>query len=78
MNDFPFCGGDCTSPTDQTTATISALYPGAAQGSSGYIVPRSGHYINAHYGAQDEFREINNFLTSHGFGQTNTRSAETS
>ncbi len=65
--DFPFCLGACNQPTDQAAATIPALYPGAATGSQSFIVPGSGHYINAHYAAPAEFSQINTFLKTNGF-----------
>ena len=65
--DFPFCLAACDTPTDQAAATIPALYPAAAIGSQHFIVPDSGHYINAHYAATSEFTQINAFLKVNGF-----------
>ena len=65
--DFPFCLAACDKPTDQAAATIPALYPAAAVGSQHFIVPNSGHYMNAHYAAPTEFSQINAFLKDNGF-----------
>ena len=65
--DFPFCLAACDKPTDQAAATIPALYPAAASGSQHFIVPDSGHYINAHYAATSEFTQITAFLQVNGF-----------
>ncbi|MCJ1353418.1 MAG: hypothetical protein MMC33_003404 [Icmadophila ericetorum] len=64
LQDFPFCKGDCLSPSDQAVTTIPSLYPAASKGSQSFIVPDSGHFINAHYNAPLEFEQINKFLTS--------------
>jgi hypothetical protein len=64
--DYPFCHGNCNS--ELASATIPALYPAAnTTGSQSYIVPNSGHSINAHYTAQESFSQINSFLASNGF-----------
>ena len=65
--DFPFCLAACDKPTDQAAATIAALYPAAAVGSQHFIVPNTGHCINAHYAAPAEFSQINAFLKDNGF-----------
>jgi len=67
QHDFPFCLGDCDSPRGQVAATISALYPAADAGSTYYIVPESGHMLNAHYQAPQAFAQINKFLHANGF-----------
>ena len=67
QRDFPFCRGDCNDPPGQVEASIPALYPNANNASETYIVPNSGHYINAHVEAQDEFNRINMFLQKNGF-----------
>ena len=65
--DIPFCLGDCTFPTDLAAATIPALYPDAAAGSRSFLVPRTGHNINAHFGAPVAYNQINTFLRDNGF-----------
>ena len=62
QNDFPFCLGDCTFPTDQSIALITSLYPSAAAGSQHFLVPNTGHVINAHFGATQAFKQQLNFL----------------
>ena len=65
--DFPYCLAACDKPTNQAAATIPALYPAAAVGSQHFIVPNSGHNINAHYAAPAEFSQIHAFLKDNGF-----------
>ena len=67
QHDFPFCLGDCGFPQGQVAATIRALYPAAAPGSTYDIVPDSGHMLNAHYQAFQVFAQINKFLHANGF-----------
>ena len=66
-NDFVFCGGNCTYPSDQTIPTLDLLYPSAGNGSQHFIVPGAGHAINGHYSAPKAFEHINGFLDSNGF-----------
>ena len=65
--DFAACGGNCDYPVDLAAALIPALYPRAANGSQSYLVPESGHNINAHYTAPKAYVQINAFLTANGF-----------
>lgn len=65
--DFPFCGGKCDRPIDLAAATIPGLYPAAHHKSESFVVPESGHLINAHYEADVQFDQINNFLDKNGF-----------
>ena len=67
LNDFPFCGGDCTFPSDRAAIVRPALYPNAAAASRSVIVQRSGHNLNAHFGAQEAYAQINAFLEANGF-----------
>ncbi|KAA8568755.1 hypothetical protein EYC84_007749 [Monilinia fructicola] len=53
--DFPFCQGTCDYPIDLAAATIPALYPAAKSKSASFVVPDSGHFINAHYEADAQF-----------------------
>ena len=66
QNDFPFCGGDCTYPVDQAAAALKAFYPAAKQTSTSFLVPNSGHNINAHFSASTAFTQMLNFLESNG------------
>ncbi|KAL9599936.1 MAG: hypothetical protein Q9219_003498 [cf. Caloplaca sp. 3 TL-2023] len=67
QHDFPFCLGQCDVPTDQASATISALYPFRGPGSSRYIIPDVGHLFNAHYKANLAFNQINSFVRANRF-----------
>lgn len=66
QHDFPFCGGDCEYPSDQAAATIVEFYPAASSGSESFVVPNSGHSINAHYEAGTQFTQIRAFLSKNG------------
>ena len=61
-NDFVFCGGNCSYPTDLSAATLQAYYPAASKGSQTYLVPGSGHAINAHHSAPNAFVQMIDFL----------------
>ncbi|RAK95954.1 alpha/beta fold hydrolase [Aspergillus ibericus CBS 121593] len=63
--DFAFGGGAVTESL--LASTLETLYPEAAAGSTSYVVPNSGHVINAHYSAQQQFSQINAFLECNGF-----------
>ncbi|APA10419.1 hypothetical protein SS1G_07093 [Sclerotinia sclerotiorum 1980 UF-70] len=65
--DFPFCQGRCDHPVDLAAATIPVLYPAADSKSESFVVPDSGHLINAHYNAYVQFDQINDFLDRNGF-----------
>lgn len=64
QNDLIFCGGDCRVPTDQSAAVQPVFYPNAALGSAHFIVPGTGHSINAHYGARASWNHQLKFLKS--------------
>ena len=68
QHDYPFCLGACDSKV--AAATIPLMYPAASSKSQTYIVPNSGHCINAHYSAQQAFDHINGFLSVNGIGCT--------
>ena len=61
-NDFVFCGGNCSFPTDQSLATLRLFYTAASNGSQSYLVPGSGHAINAHHSAPKAFAQMIAFL----------------
>ena len=65
--DYPFCGGNCTSPKAQAPATIPVFYPRAGAGSRSFVLPNAGHNYNAHYGAPAAYEHINEFLKNNGF-----------
>ena len=60
QHDYAFCLGMCED--ELLAATIALMYPAASSKSETYIVPNSGHCINAHYSAQQAFAQINRFL----------------
>ena len=64
--DFIFCGANCAYPTDQSALVVPALYPNAAAGSEHALIERSGHNINAHFGAPEAYAQINAFLKKNG------------
>ncbi|MCJ1373428.1 hypothetical protein MMC20_004656 [Loxospora ochrophaea] len=66
QHDFFYCGGDCYFPVDQAAAALTAYYPAAGKGSQTFIVPNSGHNINAHYAAPQAFSQMINFLAVNG------------
>lgn len=61
--DFIFCGSDCHVPNDHSAEVQPALYPNAAKGSQSYLVPNSGHNINAHYSAGQAYQQMLKFLS---------------
>ena len=64
--DFFYCGGDCNYPVDQAALVQPAFYPAAAAGSQSYLVPGSGHVINAHFTAPQAFSQMISFLKTNG------------
>lgn len=64
--DFVFCLGDCSAPTDKAAAVKAAFYPAASAGSQSYLVPNSGHILNAHIEAPLVFAQMIAFLKSNG------------
>lgn len=65
-NDFVFCGGNCSIPSDQSALVTPAFYPAASKGSQHYLVPHAGHVINAHYAAPQAFAHMISFLKTNG------------
>jgi pimeloyl-ACP methyl ester carboxylesterase len=45
-NDLFFCDGDCRYPTDITSASLNALFPRAANGSTTFLLRGSGHGVS--------------------------------
>ncbi|MCJ1245729.1 hypothetical protein MMC30_002933 [Trapelia coarctata] len=62
QNDFFYCGGDCTFPTNQAAVVQPVFYPAASAGSQSYLVPDAGHNINAHFAAPQAFAQMLAFL----------------
>ena len=65
-NDLVFCGGDCSSPTDQSAAVQPLFYPNAAAGSRHFLAPGAGHVINAHFSAKASWDHQFEFLKVNG------------
>lgn len=65
-NDYFFCGGNCSIPSDQSALVTPAFYPAASKGSQHYLVPHAGHVINAHYAAPQAFAHMISFLKTNG------------
>ncbi|KAL9084332.1 MAG: hypothetical protein Q9159_005291 [Coniocarpon cinnabarinum] len=65
FNDFSFCLGDCSKPGNRAQAYRTAFYPAASQSDS-YLVPDTGHVINAHKNAGLAFSQMISFLKSNG------------
>lgn len=63
-NDWVFCFGNCSYPTD-LAAAVTTLYPKATAFSS-YLAPVAGHGINLHYSATGAFVHIQTFLKTNG------------
>lgn len=62
--DLIFCGGNCTFPVDQSALVVPTFYPAASNGSQHYLVPNTGHVINAHQAAPQAFAQMISFLKS--------------
>ncbi|KAI4126581.1 MAG: hypothetical protein LQ338_003661 [Usnochroma carphineum] len=66
-NDWFYCGGDCTYPTDQAAAAIPAYFPNSDKGGSmSYLAPGAGHNVNAHLSAGEAFDRMIAFLQRNG------------
>ncbi|TVY91828.1 hypothetical protein LAWI1_G003624 [Lachnellula willkommii] len=62
QNDFFYCRGDCTYPVNEAALALSTFYPAASNGSQVFLVPNTGHNINAHFGASEAFNHMSSFL----------------
>lgn len=62
LNDYFYCGGNCTYPQDQAALVQAAFFPAASKGSQSYLVLNSGHNINLHFTAPQAFNQMINFL----------------
>lgn len=65
-NDFFYCRGDCTYPTNQAELALSTFFPAANNGSQTFLLPNAGHNVNGHLGALEAFHQIIAFLQSNG------------
>lgn len=66
QNDFIFCTSDCGYPSDLGAQVLPALFPAAAGGSTSYLVPGTGHGINAHTTAPQAYAQMLSFIKSNG------------
>ena len=62
VNDFVFCGGDCSYPTNQAQLVIDVFYPSAAKTSTTFLQPESGHLLAAHYKREEGYQQMISFL----------------
>lgn len=65
MNDWPFCQGNCSYPTDLTSA-VKSLYP-MTKNFTTYLGAGAGHGLNLHYAATAAFEQIQSFIVGNGF-----------
>ena len=63
--DYIFCTGNCSYPTNQAEAFLSALFPNALHKGT-FLQPDSGHLIAQHYSAGQGFTHSLDFLKSNG------------
>lgn len=66
LEDLPFCLANCTSPSNKAQQALSALYPKAANSSTTYLAPNTGHGINLHYSAVSVYKVIQDFVQNNG------------
>jgi pimeloyl-ACP methyl ester carboxylesterase len=67
QNDYFYCGGDCSYPTNQAVAALAAYFPSASkQGSQTFLAPLCGHNVNSHYSARKAFEQMLAFLKTNG------------
>jgi pimeloyl-ACP methyl ester carboxylesterase len=66
QNDFIFCASDCGYPSDLGAQVLPALFPAAATGSTSYLVPGTGHGINAHTTTSQTYAQMLAFVKSAG------------
>ncbi|KAF2717605.1 hypothetical protein K431DRAFT_276534 [Polychaeton citri CBS 116435] len=66
MNDYPYCTGNCSYPTDQAALVQPKFYPNVkAEDFGSFLVPNAGHGFNLHFSAGEGYTFIQNFLKSH-------------
>jgi pimeloyl-ACP methyl ester carboxylesterase len=66
-NDLLNCDGNCLLPHNLAAALKGELYPAASNGSSYYLGPGSGHFLNYHYAAPIAYEHIHDFIKQNGF-----------
>jgi hypothetical protein len=66
QNDFIFCSSDCGYPRDQGKIVLDTLFPAAAPNSVSFMVPGTGHAINAHTTAPRTFSQMLDFVKGSG------------
>ncbi|SMY24789.1 unnamed protein product [Zymoseptoria tritici ST99CH_1A5] len=59
--DLPFCGGNCSYPTDLPRQALEMLYPGANVTGT-FLAEVAGHGVNLHFSAGEAFRFAQEFL----------------
>ena len=65
-NDYFYCGGDCTFPTDQTLAVKPTFFPAASKGSQTFLVKGAGHNVALHSDAALGYNQMIEFLKTNG------------
>lgn len=60
-NDFPFCFGNCSYPTNLAQAVFPMLYP-ATNKTGTYLAEVAGHGLNLHYSAVEAYHYLQDFL----------------
>jgi hypothetical protein len=66
QNDFIFCASDCDYPSDQGKIVLDTLFPVAASSSASFMIPGTGHAINAHTTAPRAFSQMLDFVKLNG------------
>lgn len=66
QNDFIFCRSDCGYPTDMGAQVLPILFPAAAESSTSYLAPGTGHGINAHTTAPQTYTQMLGFIKAAG------------
>ncbi|KAF7192168.1 hypothetical protein HII31_06554 [Pseudocercospora fuligena] len=59
-NDFPFCFGNCSYPTDLAEAVFPKLYP-ATKKTGAFLAETAGHGLNLHYSAVEAYHYLQDF-----------------
>lgn len=67
QNDYIFCSSDCGNPSDLGAVALARLFPVAAAGSTSFLVPGTGHGINAHTTAPQAYAQMLAFVKASGF-----------
>jgi hypothetical protein len=62
QNDFIFCSSDCEFPSEHGKVALDSLFPAAASSSVSFVIPGTGHAINAHTTASQTYSQMLGFL----------------